>query len=306
MLYLEQKKYHSIVRLGHRDSFGALHEGANISIQEKIDGACASYSKVGEEVKAFSRNLELSAENTLGGFYEWVQDNIHHSDILDNVVYFGEWTNPHRVKYEGLEKRFFLYDIYDLEKEEYLHSSVVKEEAERIGLFLAPVFYEGEYISHEHIESFVGKTMLDGSLNGETMGEGVVIKNFDYRSKYGKQVFVKDVSDKFSEIHQGKVKVKKEDSEEKIFAMKTVTKNRVDKIMRKLQDEGHLSDILDLSEMGMYLKTANPIILSDILSEESDMLSEDFDEKELSRSVSKMTPKLIREFVTDSQKVKGD
>src|SRR5699024_9854629 len=144
----------------------------------------------------------------------------------------------------------------------------------------------GEYISHEHIESFVGKTMLDGSLNGETMGEGVVIKNFDYRSKYGKQVFVKAVSDKFVEIHQGKVKVKKEDSEEKVFAMKTVTKNRVDKIMRKLQDEGHLSDSLDLSEMGMYLKTANPIILSDILSEESDMLSEDFDEKELSRSVS--------------------
>jgi phosphoribosylamine-glycine ligase len=71
------KKYMDIERLKdkYRDVFTI---GENIVIEEKVDGANASFTTYVDDdgnctVKAFSRNTELSEENDLRGFYGWSQ-----------------------------------------------------------------------------------------------------------------------------------------------------------------------------------------------------------------------------------------
>lgn len=90
---MEQKKYQSIDRLGSKHTIGVLTEGDNIVIQEKIDGANASFRKDGDIVRAYSRNNELNEENTLGGFYQFVQENIKAETLVDDEVQYEERWN---------------------------------------------------------------------------------------------------------------------------------------------------------------------------------------------------------------------
>ena len=47
---MEQKKYQDITRLGHKSTIGVLGEGDNIVIQEKLDGANASFPQPPERL----------------------------------------------------------------------------------------------------------------------------------------------------------------------------------------------------------------------------------------------------------------
>ncbi|MCR4362011.1 RNA ligase family protein [Bacillus subtilis] len=121
---VEQKKYRKVLRLGHRETVDVLKEGDHIVIQEKIDGANASFRRVGNELVAFSRRDQLTPEYTLKGFYNFVQGlDIH---IGEGFVFFGEWTSPHKIQYPDHQNKFFLYDIYDLEQKKYLPFEFVK------------------------------------------------------------------------------------------------------------------------------------------------------------------------------------
>ncbi|MBZ4317358.1 RNA ligase family protein, partial [Mycobacterium tuberculosis] len=84
-------------------------------------------------------------ENNLGGFYQWVQENIKPEYLHEDGVYFGEWLNPHKVKYPEYQKQFFLYDIYDIETKTYPSFDIVKIVALMLNVNLIPVFYQGEY-----------------------------------------------------------------------------------------------------------------------------------------------------------------
>ena len=108
---MEQKKYHSIVRYGHKSAQDVLNKGDQIIIQEKIDGANASFAVVDGELKCWSRNRELSMSNTLEGFYVWAKQNINVDRLLEGVIYFGEWTAQHKVVYELCNQHFVEFRI---------------------------------------------------------------------------------------------------------------------------------------------------------------------------------------------------
>lgn len=301
---MNMKKYQDITRLGHKTTIGVLNEGDQIVIQEKLDGANASFRKVGNEVKAFSRNHELNEENNLGGFYQFVQENIKAEDLLEDTIYFGEWLNPHKVKYPEYQKQFFLYDIYLIEEDDksfYESFTAVKMEAERLGLNLIPVFYEGEYQSFEHLQSFVGKTLLGGKLGDVETGEGIVVKNVKYRDRFGNQKFVKLVTDAFREVQKQKAPKdpKIELTQEQVFVEKTVTEARVEKLLYKFVDEGILDEIFGIEDMGTILKNMNPRITEDILKEESDMLPEYYDPKQLSKAVSRTVALTVKKILAN-------
>ncbi|MEE5181073.1 RNA ligase family protein [Bacillus subtilis] len=306
---VEQKKYQDIVRLGHRSTVDVLKEGDHIVIQEKIDGANASFRRVGNELVAFSRRQQLTPENTLGGFYEFVKSlDIH---IGEGLVFFGEWTNPHKVKYPEHEKKFFLYDIYDLEQEKYLPFEFVKNTGKALGLNIVPVFYEGEYQGFDHLMSFVGKTELGGKLGDVETGEGIVVKNIDYLDRFGKQKFVKLVTDNFREVQ--KQKAPKDPkialTAEQKFVDATVTEARIDKMLHKFVDEGILDENFGIEDMGTILKNMGERIKEDILKEEGDSFSEiisdgdtnvegqEIDEKQLSRAIGRTVPKIVKQII---------
>lgn len=267
---MEQKKYHSIVRYGHKSTQDVLNKGDKIIIQEKIDGANASFAVIDGELKCWSRNKELSMGNTLEGFYVWAKENINVDKLLDGVIYFGEWTAQHKVVYEGHAKQFFLYDIFNLHLEEYVSFSMVRDEAKRLGLQLVPVFFEGEFESFDQLMSYVGRTDLNGTLGGEPSGEGVVVKNVAYRDRFGKQMFVKLVVDKFAEVQKQKTPKdpKKKFSEEELKVRECVTTPRVEKQLFKMIEDGQLDRDYGIEDMGYILKTVSPMVAEDILKEE--------------------------------------
>lgn len=300
---MEQKKFTDVVRLGHKSTVDVLQVGDKIVIQEKLDGANASFTLDNDELHAFSRNRKLDASNTLGGFYEFIvikfKDNNHL--LNEDYIYFGEWLNPHKVKYEGYEKQFFLFDIYSKSKHNYLEFKEVEHEAITLGLNLIPVFYQGEYESFEQLESYVGQTKVNGKIGDNQLGEGIVVKNVDYRDRFGNQLYVKMVVDEFREVQkQKKAKNPSEymNTPEYILAESLATKGRIDKIIYKLRDEAVIGSEIDKKDIGLVFKECNLRTYEDILKEESDSLV-DINVEDFRKYTSSFAKKYAREHLME-------
>lgn len=275
------KKYMDIERYGKNDT-PMFTVGDSIIVQEKLDGANASIQREGDRLLAFSRNQELSAENTLRGFYDWLQ-TLAVEDFQEGFVYFGEWLVPHKLHYgEEAMNQFYVFDLYNVVQEKYLHPA---EFATLLPAYIkqVPLLYDGPYQSDEHLQSFIGKTMFP-----IPMGEGVVIKNVVYLDRYGKQKFVKWVTDAFAE----KMKVKKQkaptSSAEQEIAKLYITPARVEKMLHKLVDEGVVPEAYGLQDMSTIMKHLVVRLYEDVWKEEADEFPEVFDAERLQREIGKI------------------
>lgn len=283
------KKYMDVLRHGKSGTHLTIEGSPRIVVQEKVDGANSSFKCEGDKILCFSRNTQLDENNTLRGFYNWVQDNLKAEDLVENGIYYGEWLCRHKLSYGENENKFYLFDIYDEETERFIPFNLVKTQAERLNLNLVPVFYEGEYQSLKHIQSFIGKSML-----GE-VGEGVVVKNVNYTDKHGKQQFTKFVSDQFAEmakVKPHKVNAPKDDLQE--FLNSTVNKARVSKIIHKLVDEGFLNEDYAIEDMGAILKNAGSRVFDDVVKEELDELL-----KLIKGKIGRKLPTIVKEVLSE-------
>lgn len=301
------KKYTDVIRFGKTGTLDALTQAKHITITEKLDGANTSFAYDEEAengVRAYSRNQSLHKDFTLSGFYYWVQDNIApiKEDLVKHYRYFGEWLVRHKVVYqEEFYRNFYLFSIWDEEAQEYLSDDIVKQEAERLGLKTVPYIYEGKFISIEHIMQYVGKSYMTAELN---KGEGVVVKNIDYRDRGKNQLFVKFISPEFSEV--AKQKVHNVDAELIASQQKVdmvVTHNRIEKMLFKLVDEGIIpSDYTLKKDMGNILRVMNVAIYEDVMKEESDQL-EGIEEKIITKRIGKIVAPSVRKILTEQGRV---
>lgn len=294
---MEWIEYHKILRHGKKNTHKTLESDYNIiAIQEKLDGGNASFF-IDEysNVHCFSRNIELNEKETLRGFYNWVQEKIvpQKHKLLTGCIYYGEWLVPHKINYkEEYLNDFYLFDIYFKDINTFFTNVAVENEADNLGIKPAPILYCGEYISLEHIQSFVGKSEM--SIDG--VGEGVVVKNYSYRNREGNQSFTKFVSDNFAEM----ANIKKHDPSSNVdflgnFITRFTTKARIEKILLKLVDEGILEEEYGIENMGIILKHLNTRIYEDIVEEELDVLL-----KEVRKKISKKVPLLVKEVLVEA------
>lgn len=297
------KKYTDIIRYGKSSTQGVIKEGDIISITEKVDGANASFV-IDEEnpfgVTCYSRRQTLGIENTLQGFYGWVVDNIApiKENLNPNFRYIGEWTCPHKIQYkEEYTKTFLLFSIWDESSEQYLSDEIVRSEAKRLGLETVEYFYYGEFVSYEHMASFVGKSNIAKEPNA---GEGIVVKNVNYFDKHGKQIFVKMVSEKFAELQPQKLPKNPNIYEKEVAIIKTVLTNpRVDKLLHKLVDEGLLKrEEFEIENMGKLLKLLRNRAVEDMLKEESEILKE-IEGEVLIKNIHKILPLVLKDVLKD-------
>jgi hypothetical protein len=302
----EIKKYTDIIRYGKSTTNGVIQEGDYITITEKIDGANASFcadntNELG--ITCYSRNTPLSAENRLRGFYDYISNNIVpiKDKLNPNYRYYGEWECSHKVVYKPeVYNDFYMFSIWDVENNQYLSDEIVKSEAERLGITMIPYFYEGQYISFEHLMSFVGKSDL--TLEPNT-GEGIVVKNVNYFDTHGKQVFVKLVSEKFAEVQKQKLpKNPNLNNKEVELAKSVLTKARVEKLIHKFVDEGLLKENYDIEDMGTILKALSSRVYEDIMKEESDLFGE-YEESIIKKVIGKNTPNMVKEILKEQGKM---
>lgn len=299
----EQRKYTDIIRMGHRESAGVICEGDWITVYEKLDGANASFKRTEvdaypADVLAFSRNTQLSSGNNLRGFYEWTRE-IQPEKLPNDCIYYGEWLVRHKVDYGEHAGRFYLFDIYDEVAESYAPTDFVIAEAERLGLAVAPILYAGPYVSYEHLTSLIGRSALAKTADG---GEGIVVKNVSFRDRYGRQTFVKLVSDAFREMRPQKApRNPSAESPEGAFVKTFMTRGRVEKLTLKLVDEGVIPEAFGLEDMGAILWELGGRIYDDLLKEEADSLPDDYDEKALRRAIGRTLPAEVKAIINERE-----
>jgi len=298
----EHKSYMDIIRYGKKETQEVLNVGDYITISEKVDGSNASWSFDLDSpisVSCFSRNKTLDFKNNLNGFYQWVETKIQpQCDKLNpNWRYYGEWLKKHKVSYlPEYYNNFYLFNIYDETTHQYLSDDLVESEAQKLGIETVEYFYKGEFIDFDHLMSFVGKS--NKTLTPNT-GEGIVVKNVNYRDKFGRQMFVKLVSEAFAEIQSQKLpKNPKADEAVMELVKSVVTNNRVEKIIHKCVDDQELDEDYSIESMGKIIKIVSGKVYADCMKEESEIF-EGIESQEIGKLFSKVIPSVIKNVLKE-------
>ena len=306
------KKYLDIERCKQKYA-ETFNVGEDIVIQEKIDGSNASirYDEESSTLKAFSRRLELSADNTLNGFWDYVQTlNLDtFKEILGSrYIVFGEWMGAkHAIKYpENVYGKFWMFDVWDTQTEQYLpyeetrsfYDKLIACGNEENKFNFVPVFYIGKFESWEKTLELVGRT----EVGAEPTGEGIVIKRQNCLDSKSSRLpfYVKIVSEQFSEVHKSK-KQKAIDPEaiakkeaNLALAATIVTPQRVQKMIYKFIEDGLLPQDWDEHNLKDISKILPNAIYKDCVKEENETVQqvEDF-----GKVAAKLSMSIVRDLI---------
>lgn len=281
---IKQKHFMDIENLREEDT--ELRQGNGhgfvvgdiIQISEKYDAsnACCAYDTDTDKLVAFSRKQTLNYSNTLNGFWNYVE--LLNPEVFKNNPswrVFGEWGgSKNKIRYNPEYKNtWFVYDIYDVDNEQWLAQDIVKEFCNVAGLTYIHELYYGPFISWEHCRTF-----LHSPAYGDTQ-EGIVVKNQsrlncpDTRLPF----YLKIVNDDFKESIKTREKVidpavEAVKSESQRIVESIVTKNRVEKELFKMRDEGILPEKLAPTDMGLVARYLPKRIYDDCVKEEKELV----------------------------------
>lgn len=271
--------------LRNRNTY-AFDENCIIQITEKYDGsnACACWDNETNQMVAFSRKQELNFQNTLNGFWNFI---MNFSDGIKGVFkkypnwrIFGEWSNKNKIIYNdtGKVKHWYIYDIYDVKSEQWLPQNSVKLFCEEAGLEYINELYYGKFISWEHCRSFMNKPAY-----GERQ-EGIVIKNQTKLNNWDDKdikapCYLKIVNESFKESMKTKEKVidleKENAMQEARKIMESIcTKNRIEKELFKMRDEGILPEKIEPTDFRTIAQNLPKRIYADLLKEELELVQQ--------------------------------
>lgn len=277
---LEQKKFMDICRIKEDTELTeantcGFHVGDHIVIQIKFDGSNASFRYDAEtgKLNAFSRLHQLDFKNTLSGFWNFVESlDADKFKNYPNYVFFGEWASKHRVVYKPEFRNIWLmYDVYDVETERWLIQDEVKKLAEELGFTYIHVLYDGEFVSWDHCKSFMSQVVY-----AETEEEGIVCKNMTRINNASRKypAVLKIVNDKFTEVMKREKVIDPEKEAARANAQEivnqVVTRNRVEKEIYKMRDEGIIPEKLDPEDMKLVAQKLPKRIFDDCMKEEKE------------------------------------
>jgi hypothetical protein len=234
-------KYQHLERYGNTEVEGI--EVGTCYVFPKLDGTNGSVWWDDGALRCGSRNRELTLDNDNAGFLNaMVVDKAITSffDHTKNLILYGEWLVPHTLKTynDDAWRKFYVFDVFDRKKERLLSYDEYSAPLIAAGLnVIAPI----AIIKNGSIDHFTECLSKAHYLvkDGEGSGEGVVIKNYDYKNKYGRQTWAKIVTNEFKAKHHiemGAPVIGCEIVEEKIAA-KYVTQALVDKVEAKIVNE---------------------------------------------------------------------
>lgn len=197
------KSYQHIEKLGTSETEGILKGEVHLSY--KIDGSNGCiYLKDNGELGFGSRKRELSiTEDNMGFMASFVTDKSLYSkfeEILKknpNFIIYGEWLVPVTIKRYGKDawRKFYVFDVFNNEDGTYLPFNTYKEMLDEYGLLYIPEIAVLNNPSEEDIKEYLDKT--GEFLITEGLGEGIVIKNYDYKNKYGRRTWAKILTEDF-------------------------------------------------------------------------------------------------------------
>jgi hypothetical protein len=192
----------------HIEKFGTDEvEGIDIGkvyIFPKIDGTNGSVWFDGECISYASRKNELVERDNAGFKHELSQDERFKKFFEKYPQYrlYGEWLVPHtlRTYQENAWRKFYVFDVVEIGRDGiYIQYDTYKEWLDEFGIDYIP---PQRIIMNPTYENLLKELEVNGFLmkDGE-LGEGIVLKNYLYRNKYGEQRWAKIIRNEFKELH---------------------------------------------------------------------------------------------------------
>jgi len=203
------RKYDHLQRIGHPDvsdiCFGTVH------IFPKIDGTNASVWCDPEGfIQCGSRNRVLSEDEDNAGFHAWVHGDTDEAsairyllDLYPHLVIYGEWLVPHSLKTyrDDTWRKFYVFDVYSHKTGAYLEFDEYDALLTGFGIDviqLLAVFDTPSDNQLAHLRDTVNTYLIQ---DGKGVGEGIVLKNYDWCNKRGAQPWAKMVRNEFKEMN---------------------------------------------------------------------------------------------------------
>lgn len=242
----------------HLEKFGNTEvEGIELGISHifpKIDGTNASAWLEAIENGPLgwcggSRTRELSLASDNAGFYTWLTGVGDQQDRLYMCLVqhpkwrlYGEWLVPHT--FQGYRpdawRKFYVFDVYNDETDEYLPYSVYQPELQKYGVeYIAPLAIV-KNADYELFQKYLKENFFLCPDGAKDPGEGIVIKNYDYYNKFGRQCWAKIIRQEFKEQHykaMGAPEVNNSMMNEERIVLKAVDMHLVNKTVDKIRLE---------------------------------------------------------------------
>jgi len=238
-------KYPHIERLGN-DEVTDILEGTCF-IFPKIDGTNASVWQEDGQIKAGSRNRELTEDVDNAGFYTWLLSSIQAKPIINYLekypgrTLYGEWLVPHSLTTyrDSAWRHFYVFDVFDRDSGQFIPYLGYCNELSDFGIDYIPLMETVEFPTEDHLIGLLEKnTFL--IEDGKGPGEGIVIKRYDFVNHFGRTTWAKVVRNEFKEKNAqafGAPTVSMLGGIEVELAETYVTEGRVQKTFDKMTDD---------------------------------------------------------------------
>jgi hypothetical protein len=201
------RKYDHLEKLEHPECRDI--DIGNVYVFPKIDGTNASVWATDGHVFSASRTRVLDHQNERdnAGFDAWVKSEHPVATALrelclanPQLIFYGEWLVPHslRTYREEAWRRFYVFDVYSREQQRYLSFDEYQPLCDGIDYVMPLCILENP--SKNQILNWTEKNtyLID---EGKGVGEGVVLKNYQWRNAHGRQPWAKLVRNEFKEAN---------------------------------------------------------------------------------------------------------
>jgi hypothetical protein len=243
--------YEKVERLEKEECDGLLNgtseHAAVCYIFEKIDGANAQIYLDSEtrEIAFGSRNRVLGIGDNLvsgdsfRGFAAWVKDN-HEKlqkffDLHPDFILYGEWLIKHSIQYSPTAySKFYVFDIYDSVNERYIGIESHRSWQDLLELNIEFVPFDDRLMNPS--ADTLQQMLALPSRYGASYREGIVIKNYNFVNKWGRQPYGKLLHETFKEVKTKPKAPISPDAIELAIQVQYVTEARVKKIVNKILD----------------------------------------------------------------------
>lgn len=258
----EFNKYTHVERMTSEEVEGILD--GTVYVFPKLDGANCSMWWDSEEgrVRTGSRNRAIPDDDDNHGFRAWAEGDSPNAEACrafvekSGKILFGEWLVPHAFKgyVEYAWRDFYVFDVGVLLKND-------DEDAPRKIFYTDYAMYANwlnaagvNYIepltvlnnpTMELLEKYVKANKYMLPKGSELVGEGIVIKRYEFRNRWGNYKVGKIIAQDFAEakVENRGTKFDKDSGEgelEVAMAVNMVSAALVDKTIAKIQTQNEL------------------------------------------------------------------
>jgi hypothetical protein len=270
------RKYDHVERHGHIEVEGL--DVGEVYVFPKLDGTNSSVW-LGEdgEVRAGSRRRTLAAGKDNAGFFEHSIKDPGIKGLLRNFPswrVYGEWLVPHTLKTyrEDAWHKFYIFDVFDHNTNRYLHYVDYAFVAGIHNLeVIEPLCKIANPTKEQLLQLVEANTYL--IADGAGAGEGIVLKNYEWKNRFGRQPWAKIVRNEFKEENarafgvpekSGKFQVEAEIAEE--FVTEVLVQKELAKIANSFIILEHPFDIdLEFDYQARAIEGNRPKIIPRLL-----------------------------------------